>query len=59
MSNGATQCTVCRHRERASIDLGLARGVSVRALAKRFKLSTDALYRHQKLIYRRSCERNF
>ena len=42
------QCTVCQHRERAGIDLALARGVSVRALVTRYKLGKDALYRHQK-----------
>jgi len=40
------KCGVCRHREHAAIDLGLARGVSVRAMARRYDLSTDALYRH-------------
>jgi hypothetical protein len=40
-------CTVCRHRELAGINLGLARGVSVRALASRYKLHSDALYRHR------------
>jgi hypothetical protein len=42
------RCTVCQHRERAGVDLALARGVSVRALASRYKLHRDALYRHQK-----------
>src|SRR5215217_4115725 len=46
MTKGATQCTVCRHRERAAIDLGLARGVAVRALARRFRLGSDSMYRH-------------
>jgi hypothetical protein len=41
-------CTVCRHRELAGINLGLARGVSVRALARRYQVHRDALYRHQK-----------
>jgi hypothetical protein len=40
------QCTVCKHRERAQIDLALARHVAVSAIARRFKLSTDSLYRH-------------
>jgi hypothetical protein len=40
------QCTACLHRERAAIDLGLARGVAVRALARRFELGSDSLYRH-------------
>lgn len=46
--SGEKQCTVCRHRERAQIDLGLARGVSAYALGKRHRLSADALYRHAK-----------
>lgn len=41
-----TQCLTCKHRERAAIDLALARGVSVRALARRYGLSRDSLYRH-------------
>src|SRR5437773_7192391 len=40
-------CTVCMHRERAQIDLGLARRVSVIALSKRFGLGHDSLYRHR------------
>jgi hypothetical protein len=40
-------CTVCGHRELAGINLGLARGVSVRALASRYQLHSDALYRHR------------
>jgi hypothetical protein len=48
MSKIGRQCTVCQHRERAGVDLALARGVSVRALASRYKLGRDALYRHQK-----------
>jgi len=39
-------CHVCAHRERAAIDLALARGVSVTALSRRYKVSTDSLYRH-------------
>lgn len=46
--SGERQCTVCRHRERPQIDLGLARGVSAYALGKRHRLSADALYRHAK-----------
>jgi hypothetical protein len=48
MSKFGRQCTVCNHRERAGVDLALARRVSVRALASRYKLGRDALYRHQK-----------
>src|SRR5262249_49510439 len=38
----------CTHRERAAIDLALARGVSVRALGKRYGLTIHSLYRHSK-----------
>jgi len=48
MSKRGPQCTVCQHRERAGVDLALARGVSVRALAKRYGLGRDSLYRHAK-----------
>lgn len=43
---GVTQCTVCLHREKAAIDLALSRGVGVRALSRRYKVSIDSLYRH-------------
>ena len=42
------QCTACRHREHAAIDLALSRGVAVSALARRYGVSTDILYRHRK-----------
>jgi hypothetical protein len=42
------QCRCCLHRELAGIDLALARGVSVRALARRYRLSIDSLFRHRK-----------
>jgi len=48
MLKGVTRCRICAHRERAGIDLGLVRGVSVTALSRRYKVSTDSLYRHQK-----------
>ena len=44
---GAT-CRVCGHRERAAVDLALARGVSVTALSRRYRVSTDSIYRHAK-----------
>src|SRR5665647_371044 len=40
------QCLTCRHRERGAIDLALARGVSLGALAKRYGLGPDSLQRH-------------
>ena len=48
MGKRGPQCTVCAHRERAGIDLALARGVSARALAKRYDLNFHAIYRHRK-----------
>jgi hypothetical protein len=48
MTKKGTQCTICRHREAVAIDLALARGVSVGALARRYRLGSDALYRHSK-----------
>ena len=41
------QCHCCTHREHAAIDLALARGVSVSALSRRYKISADAIYRHR------------
>jgi hypothetical protein len=41
-----TQCAVCNHREHAAIDLALARGVSARAISRRYKVSTFSLSRH-------------
>jgi hypothetical protein len=46
MAKRGPACSVCSHRERAQIDMALARGVSAGALARRYKLGTDSLYRH-------------
>jgi hypothetical protein len=48
MSKSGPKCTVCQHREHAAIDLAVARGVSVTALARRYKVGTDAIYRHSR-----------
>ena len=48
MTKRGPQCTACNHRELAGINPGIARGVSVRALATRYKLGKDVLYRHAK-----------
>ena len=48
MGKRGAACSVCSHREHAAIDLAVARGVSVRALAKRYKLGVDSLYRHER-----------
>lgn len=46
MKRKPTRCAICNHREHAAIDLALARGVSVCAIARRYKVSTDSCYRH-------------
>ena len=43
-----TQCQVCNSPERARIELGLANRVPPRALAKRYGLHRDAIWRHGK-----------
>jgi hypothetical protein len=43
---GTRRCTVCQHRERAAIDFALARGMSCRAIGKRYDLGPDAVWRH-------------
>jgi hypothetical protein len=48
MAKPGPQCSVCKHRERAGIELALARGVSTGALARRYGLSDDALGRHRR-----------
>jgi len=42
------KCNCCSHRERPTIDLAIARGVSMSALSRRYDVSTDSLYRHAK-----------
>lgn len=39
-------CTICRHKERERIEALRASGVSFDALAKRFKVGRDAIWRH-------------
>jgi hypothetical protein len=41
------RCTVCDHPESHSIDEALVSGVAYRSVAKRFKLSESAVYRHK------------
>jgi hypothetical protein len=38
--------TIAEHRERAAIELAIARGVSYRSVAKRYGVSVDAVGRH-------------
>jgi hypothetical protein len=47
MSKRGPLCQVCKHRERAAIDLALANGVSGRAVAARYGVSHDAVHRHR------------
>lgn len=47
MGQRGPKCTICEHRERAAIDLGLARGVSIAALSQRYGVGSDALRRHK------------
>lgn len=44
------RCLTCDSPHRARIEFGLARGVPVRALARRFGLSKDCVYRHRKHV---------
>lgn len=48
MAKRGPECSVCRHRERAAIDLALARNVPFSVLARRYKLGSDSLRRHAK-----------
>jgi len=41
-------CHVCKHRERAAMELMLMRGVAVHAIAKKFNVSGDSLHRHKR-----------
>jgi hypothetical protein len=41
------QCSICRHADRPAIDLALAQGLVIRAVARRFSVSRDALWRHK------------
>ena len=40
------RCTICNHSARPQIDLAIATGLSKRALAERFRVSRDAVWRH-------------
>ena len=41
------RCTVCDHPQRHSIDEALVTGAPYRIVAKRFRLSDSATYRHK------------
>jgi hypothetical protein len=40
------RCTICNHPARPQIDLAIATGLSKRAVAQRFDVSRDAIWRH-------------
>src|SRR5436309_8621351 len=40
------RCTICNHSARPRIDLAIATGLSKRAVAERFHVSRDAVWRH-------------
>src|SRR5262249_29573788 len=40
------RCTICNHPARPQIDLAIATGLSKRAVAERFQVSRDAVWRH-------------
>ena len=40
------RCTICNHPARPQIDLAIATGLSKRAIAQRFSVSHDAVWRH-------------
>jgi hypothetical protein len=40
------RCTICNHPARPQIDLAIATGVAKRAIAARFQVSRDAVWRH-------------
>jgi hypothetical protein len=41
-----SRCSICQHGSRPAIDLAIASGASKRAIAQRFKISPDAVWRH-------------
>ena len=42
----ARRCTVCSHPERDAIDRAIVDGQPIRAIARQFGISKDAVYRH-------------
>ena len=48
MATRGPRCSVCSHRELAQIDTALARGVAAPAIARKFKLGADSVYRHSR-----------
>lgn len=46
MGKTGPKCTVCSHKSRHQIEIGLAHGIAHNALARRFNVSADAVGRH-------------
>lgn len=42
------QCTICNHKNRSQIEIGLTHGTSANVLGARFQVSHDAILRHAK-----------
>jgi hypothetical protein len=42
----ARSCTICTHPERQAIDQALASGATMRELAAKYRVSPDAMERH-------------
>jgi hypothetical protein len=41
-------CTICHHHRRDTVDKALLRGEQLKAIARRYRVSEDALGRHKK-----------
>ncbi|MGJ4928723.1 hypothetical protein ACQR1I_13620 [Bradyrhizobium sp. HKCCYLS2038] len=48
MGKSGPKCSICSHKSRHQIEIGLAHGISHEALARRFNVSHDAIGRHAK-----------
>lgn len=46
MGKTGPKCSICSHKSRHQIEIGLAHGIAHNALARRFNISADAVGRH-------------
>lgn len=46
MGKSGPTCSICKHKSRHQIEIGLAHGIAHNALARRFNVSADAVGRH-------------
>ncbi|MCK1525616.1 hypothetical protein [Bradyrhizobium sp. 17] len=46
MGKTGPTCSICKHKSRHQIEIGLAHGIAHNALARRFNVSADAVGRH-------------